>query len=267
MNDATVAGFRASSGDGVAARGEVVIAARDLEVGYEDGPPILANVSFDVHAGEVFAILGGSGSGKTTLLRVLLGLLAPRQGRLEVAGRPLAGAQEEERAKILSNVGVLFQTGALLGSLSLAENVMLPLAAHTDLPRSTIQLVACLKLALVGLQGSEGLMPSEISGGMRKRAGIARAMALDPRILVLDEPSSGLDPVTAQELDRLIVALNRSLGITVVMVTHDLASTFNVAGRCILIDREIQGVLAEGTPAEMREHPDERVRNFFHRAA
>lgn len=246
---------------------EVLIRARDIEVGYEEGPPVLEGVSFDVHAGEVFAILGGSGSGKTTLLRVLLGLLAPRHGRLEVAGRPLAGAKEGERREVLKSVGVLFQTGALLGSLTLAENVMLPLTAHADLPPSTIHLVACLKLALVGLQGSEELVPSEISGGMRKRAGIARAMALDPRILVLDEPSSGLDPVTAQELDRLILTLNRSLGITVLMVTHDLASTFNVAERCLLIDRELRGVLATGTPAEMREHPDERVRNFFHRAA
>jgi phospholipid/cholesterol/gamma-HCH transport system ATP-binding protein len=244
-----------------------VVEAVDLEIGYGDDI-ILRGVSFDVRPGEVFAILGGSGSGKSTLLRVLLGLLMPRKGSLRIAGRELVGASEEERTAIFRNVGVLFQSGALFGSLTLAENVALPTAALRGLPATTIEALASLTLSLVGLSGYEGHLPSEISGGMRKRAGIARAIALDPEILVLDEPSSGLDPVTADELDRLILALNRSLGVTVILVSHDLASIFAVAERCILVDKEVRGILARGTPAELRDsHPDPRVRGFFCRGA
>ena len=246
---------------------EAAIVARNLAVGY-GGTAVLRDVNFQVHAGEVFAILGGSGSGKTTLLRALIGLLPPLEGRLEIFGQDLASADGQARARILREMGVLFQTGALLADLTLAENVMLPIRAHTDLPESTARLLACIKLAQVGLCGDEDLLPSQISGGMRKRAGIARAMALDPRILILDEPSSGLDPPTAAELDRLIRVLNRNLGITVVMVTHDLASTLAVARRCILIDRQVRGIRAEGEPAFLRDrHPDPAVRAFFRRAA
>ncbi len=243
------------------------IVARNLNIGY-DGETVLRNINFDVQEGEVFAILGGSGSGKTTLLRALIGLLPPMSGTLEIFGEDLASAEPGRRQVLLRRMGVLFQTGALFADMTLAENVMLPIRVQTDLPESTARVLACIKLAQVGLCGDEELLPSQISGGMRKRAGIARAMALDPRILVLDEPSSGLDPVTASELDRLIRVLNTSLGITVVMVTHDMASALAVAGRCILIDRETRGIRAEGDPRELRDHhPDPRVRAFFRRAA
>ena len=242
-----------------------VIEARSLELGY-GAEPLLTDVSFSVGAGEVVAILGGSGSGKTTLLRALLGLLPVSAGSLRVAGKELAGASEGVRAAILRDFGVAFQSGALFDSLTLAENVLVPINACRCMPASTAKLLARVTLATVGLEEAADLLPSQISGGMRKRAGIARAMALEPRILVLDEPTSGLDPVTAADLDRLIATLNRSLGITVLMVTHDLASTFTVAHRCILIDADERGILADGAPAELRgSHPNPKVRAFFER--
>jgi phospholipid/cholesterol/gamma-HCH transport system ATP-binding protein len=243
--------------------GGPIIQAEGLEVSF-GGAPMLTGLSFSVEPGQILAILGESGSGKTTLLRVLLGLLPASRGSLRVAGTDLAGATEEAKAVVVRNLGVAFQTGALFGSLTLAENVMVPIRAHTRLPESTARLLAAIKLATVGLAGAADLFPSQISGGMRKRAGIARAMALDPKILVLDEPSSGLDPLSSAELDRLILTLNRSLGVTVVMVTHNLASVFAVAQRCLLIDASVRGILAAGSPAELRtEHPNPRVRAFF----
>jgi phospholipid/cholesterol/gamma-HCH transport system ATP-binding protein len=243
-----------------------VVEAVGIEVAFGH-TVVLKDVTFSIPSGEIFAVLGGSGSGKSTLLRVLLGLLRPRGGSLRIGGRALEEAEDEERAEILRDVGVLFQSGALFGSLTLAENVALPLEALPSFPKSTADMLARLKLSLVGLAGHEARLPSEISGGMRKRAGIARAMVLDPALLVLDEPSSGLDPVTAGELDRLILALNESLGVTVVVVTHDLASAFSIARNCILIDREARGILASGSPAELRDHPDPRVHRFFRRGA
>lgn len=243
--------------------GSPVILAEDLEVSFGT-TPVLSGVSFSVQPGEILAILGESGSGKTTLLRVLLGLLPASRGCLQIAGTDLVGATEETKTAVVKNLGVAFQTGALFGSLTLAENVMVPIKAHTRLPESTARLLATIKLATVGLAAAAGLLPAQISGGMRKRAGIARAMALDPKILVLDEPSSGLDPLTSAELDRLILTLNRSLGITVVMVTHNLASVFAIAQHCLLIDAEVKGILAQGSPTQLRdEHPNKKVRAFF----
>ena len=242
-----------------------ILKATDLSVGY-DGQPVLRNLSFEVRPREIFAILGGSGSGKTTILKTLIGILPPLAGELEIAGVSLTRTPPERWAHVFRSMGVLFQTGALLADLTLAENVMLPIRAQTDLPESTARILACLKLSQVGLADAESRFPNEISGGMRKRAGVARAMSLDPPILVLDEPSSGLDPVTAAELDQLVLGLRQDLGITVILVTHDLASTFAVADRCILIDREVAGIRAEGVPARLRdEHPDPAVRAFFRR--
>lgn len=242
-----------------------IIEARELEVGF-GGEPLLSGVSFSVDAEEVFAIVGVSGSGKTTLVRTLLGLLPASHGSLRVAGRELVGASEDVRAAVLRELGVAFQSGALFDSLTLAENVLVPIRARTSLPAATAATLARVTLATVGLADAADLYPAQVSGGMRKRAGIARAMALDPEILVLDEPTSGLDPLTAADLDRLITTLNRGLGITVVMVTHDLASIFAIARRCILIDAGARGILAAGPPAELRSsHPNPRVRAFFER--
>jgi phospholipid/cholesterol/gamma-HCH transport system ATP-binding protein len=242
-----------------------IIEARSLEVSH-GGEPLLTEVSFSVAEGEIFAILGGSGSGKTTLVRALLGLLPVCSGSLRVAGRELVGASEEMRTEILRDFGVAFQSGALFDSLTLAENVLVPIRECRCMAEPTAQLLARVTLAAVDLAEAADLLPSQISGGMRKRAGIARAMALEPKILVLDEPTSGLDPLKAADLDRLIATLNRSLGITVVMVTHDLASVFSLAKSCILIDADVRGILAAGSPAELRSsHPNPKVRAFFER--
>ncbi|RMG88486.1 MAG: ATP-binding cassette domain-containing protein [Candidatus Dadabacteria bacterium] len=244
---------------------EAVIRARGLSVGYE-GVAVLRDVTFEVRPREIFAILGGSGSGKTTLLKTLIGILPPLAGTLEIAGVDMGTATEAERREALRRLGVLFQTGALLADLTLAENVMLPIRGHTGLPEVTARILACLKLSEVGLGDAADRFPNEISGGMRKRAGVARAMALDPPILVLDEPSSGLDPVTAAELDELVLGLRDNLGITVLMVTHDLESAFRAADRCILIDAETAGIRAEGDPRRLRDDPpDPKVRAFFRR--
>jgi phospholipid/cholesterol/gamma-HCH transport system ATP-binding protein len=235
------------------------------------GRTIFRDISFTVARGEVFAILGGSGGGKSTLMKQLIGLLPPTTGRIVVDGHDITAADDgAARQAMRRDIGVMFQSGALFGSMTLLENVMLPLEVFTDLPRAGREEIARVKLGLVGLGEAAGLMPSEISGGMAKRAGIARAMALDPPLLFLDEPSAGLDPITSAELDRLVLDLRDDLGATFVVVTHELASIMAIADRCIMLDRGVfpdaGGMIAEGDPRRLRDesrHPI--VRAFFHR--
>src|SRR5438132_2223115 len=233
-----------------------MIEVEHLAVGYGD-TVVLENLDFTVFRGDVFAIRGGSGSGKWALLRALIGLHEPLQGTLRIAGAP----PPREGPPCY---GVLFQSGALFGSMTLAENVTLPLAKWTNLDRTAMDTIVRSKLRLVGLEGFENHLPAEISGGMKKRAGIARALALDPPLLFLDEPSAGLDPVTSAELDDLIATLNASLGMTTVIVTHELRSIFAIVRNCIMLDGRARGIIARGEPAALRDGSAEpRVRAFF----
>jgi len=246
---------------------EVIIRVEDFTAAY-DGQVILEHVSFEVYAGEVFAILGGSGCGKSTLLKHMIGLYRPAAGRILIDGDDIAAAAAEKRLAILRKFGVMYQSGALFGSMTLRENVSLPLEEFTDLPPEAIRLIALMKLQRVGLSGAADRMPSELSGGMQKRAAIARAMALDPQLLFLDELSAGLDPITSAGLDHLVLNLARSLKITFVVVTHELPSIFAIADRVIMLDKQKMGIIAMGSPQELRDHcGDLRVRQFFSREA
>ena len=232
---------------------------------------IFRDVSFEVAEKEIFVILGGSGCGKSTLLNQLIGLLPPTSGEIEVLGNTITGPTGAAgRHAMQRQIGVMFQSGALFGSMTLLQNVMLPLEMFTDLPLDGRQAVARMKLGLVGLGHATALMPAEISGGMAKRAGIARAMALDPPLLFLDEPSAGLDPITSAEIDKLILGLRDDLGATFVLVTHELASILAIADRCIMLDRNANpdggGMIAEGNPRTLRDEGTHKmVRAFFRR--
>lgn len=227
---------------------------------------IFNRVSFQVNQGEILVILGGSGCGKSTLLKHLIGLYQPAAGKVLINGVNINTGDERVLRRVRMNLGVLFQSGALFGSMTLAENVALPLYEYTDLDAASIELIVRMKLGLVSLAGYENHLPSEISGGMKKRAGLARAMALDPTVLFFDEPSAGLDPITSVELDNLIKSLNAGMGTTMVIVTHELESIFNIAHRVIMLDKGAKGIIAEGDPRELKEHStDPRVANFFNR--
>ena len=239
------------------------VAVRALDAGYGESV-VLRDVNFEVASGEVFAILGRSGSGKSTLLRHMIGLDPPLAGEVLVGGRSFQQAGESAHRDILKSIGVAFQNGALFGSLSLAENISLPLEEFTSLPPAARRHIAWLKLELVGLGDYADWLPDAISGGMRKRAALARALALEPSVLFLDEPSAGLDPVTSAQLDRLILELRDAMGVTFVIVSHELPSIFTVADRALMVDKQSAGVIALGPPRELRERSrDPRVRRFL----
>lgn len=244
---------------------ETKIELRGVTMAYGDYV-VLRDINATVRRGEIFIIMGGSGGGKSTLLKAMIGLKAPARGEVLYEGKSFWKAGEQERQAMLRNFGILFQSGALWSSMTLEENVALPLGEHTDLPAAEIAEIARLKLALVGLAGFEEFHPSEISGGMRKRAALARAMALDPEYLFFDEPSAGLDPISSRRLDDLILQLRDSLGATIVVVTHELASIFAIGDRAIFLDAETKTVRAEGNPKELlRASEDPYLREFLTR--
>ncbi|HTT55652.1 MAG TPA: ATP-binding cassette domain-containing protein [Opitutaceae bacterium] len=251
--------------NGSLVNGAPAVAVEGLECRY-GGTTVLRDINFTVPVGELFFVIGGSGCGKTTLLRHLVGLAVPAKGAVRYFGENFTAAGRAERRRLLKTFGVLYQSAALWSSMTVAENVALPLEQYAPLNRRERQEIVALKLAQVGLAGFEDYFPAELSGGMRKRAGLARALALDPRIVFFDEPSAGLDPVTSRQLDELILQIRATLGTTMVIVSHELASIYALADRVILLDREARGVIAEGRPRELAAgSPDPRVREFLTR--
>ncbi len=238
------------------------ISVRNLRVKYGERE-ILHGINFEIAAGETLVILGGSGSGKSTLLRTLVGLELPSGGEIWMRGKNFAAMSEAERDELLKKIGMSFQGGALFGSMSVADNVALPLREHTALDESTIEIIVRLKLDQVGLSGFDNYMPAQLSGGMKKRAAIARALAMDPEILFFDEPSAGLDPIIAAGIDELILKLKKAFRITIVVVTHELASAFLIGDRMILLDKGV--IVANGTPQELQASKQPRVRQFLDR--
>ncbi len=250
----------------VAADAEAQLTVRGLTMSY-GGFVLMRGLDFSVRRGEVFIIMGGSGSGKSTLLRYLLGLKepAPGQGEIFYRGESFTRAAEGPRQAMLRRVGVLYQGGALWSSMTLAENVGLVLEQYTDLAPAAVRELAAFKLSLVGLRGFEDFYPAEISGGMQKRAGLARAIALDPELLLFDEPSAGLDPLSSRRLDDLILEMRDSLGATIVVVTHELASIFAIGSQAIFLDSDSRTLIASGAPDELRRNGPEKVRRFLNR--
>ena len=248
-----------------AAASSPAISVRNLSMGY-GARVLLKDASFDVYRGEIVVLLGGSGSGKSSLMKNMIGLYQPISGDILINGRSLVAASAEEKAQLQRKLGVMYQSGALFGSLNVLENVRFPLDQFTDLGLADKNLTARMLLHQVEMGYAEALMPGELSGGMLKRAGIARAMALGCDILLLDEPSAGLDPITAANLDRTILSLCKNLGFTFVVVTHELQSIFAIADRAIMLDPVTRTIIAVGRPADLRDHStDSRVRQFFNR--
>ncbi|MFT4768655.1 MAG: phospholipid/cholesterol/gamma-HCH transport system ATP-binding protein [Glaciecola sp.] len=246
---------------------DAVISVRGLTMAY-GSRLIQQDVSFDVMRGDIFVIMGGSGCGKSTLLKHLLGLLEPAKGDILYGEQNFTHSGPGERQKLRQNWGITYQSGGLISAMSLADNVALPLEQYSDYGRSEIQEIVALKLALVGLDGYQDFLPAEISGGMRKRAALARAIALDPDILFFDEPSAGLDPISSRRLDDLILQLKESTGASVVMVTHELPSIFAIANNAIYLDADSKRMIESGNPSWMREHSEHAVvRQFLNRAA
>jgi phospholipid/cholesterol/gamma-HCH transport system ATP-binding protein len=244
---------------------EAHIVVRNLTMAYGSFV-LMRDLNFVVRKGDIFVIMGGSGCGKSTLLRHLIGLKEAAQGEIMYGDFDFSKAEPKQRERLLRRFGILYQKGALWSSMTLAENIGLPLGEFTDLTPAQIRKVAALKLALVGLKGFEDYYPNEISGGMQKRAGLARAMALDPEILFFDEPSAGLDPISSQLLDDLILQLRDSLGATIVIVTHELASIFAIANNSVFLDTETRTQIATGDPKELLAHSeDPKIRKFLTR--
>lgn len=244
-----------------------IIQVRHLVAAYGENT-ILNDVSLDVMTGEILVILGGSGCGKSTLMRHMIGLEQPVSGDIRISGQKLGDLGERAQIEIRKQIGVLFQGSALFGSMTVAENIALPIEEYTQLPRSIVDQLVHIKLCTVGLDGYAEYLPSELSGGMKKRAGLARALALNPRIVFLDEPSAGLDPITAAEIDDLIIDINTSLGTTMIIITHELASIMRIAQRAIMLDRSVKGIIATGHPHQLKQksrHP--MVQQFFNRKA
>ncbi|MDH6242216.1 phospholipid/cholesterol/gamma-HCH transport system ATP-binding protein [Polynucleobacter sphagniphilus] len=246
-------------------KNNIAIDVQNLSIGYESRV-LLQNLNFSVNSGEIFVILGGSGCGKSSLLKNLFGLYQPLAGDVFIEGQNITKAIGVDRQKIMTSFGVMYQEGALFGSMNLLDNVTLFMEEYTKLTKQQMQLLARCKLDLVGLLPYESYMPSEISGGMQKRAAIARAMALDPKILFLDEPSAGLDPITSADLDSTILDLSRNLGFTFVIVSHELASIYAIADKVIMLDKDTKGIIAEGDPKVLRDtSTNPQVHQFFNR--